>query len=119
MNFFHRLFNPHCPHCAEELVCTSCEDWKRLYESEKAEKQRLLNIILSTMEDDVEELKPAVAPEPVISKIVPWRVQREMLEREDAHKAKILKEQKEMMDTLEKELEIHVDPKNLEAASGN
>jgi hypothetical protein len=43
-----------------------------------------------------ESIKVAeIAPEPIIPKIVPWRIQREMMEKEDHAKAMTLRRQAE------------------------
>lgn len=100
LNFFHKLFNPHCPHCAEQKqedkVCSSCETLKEQLAVANAEKKQLLDYVLMpdpntihhSPEKDDDELQP------IQPKVVPWRVRRQMLEDEDRKKALLEKEQK-------------------------
>lgn len=100
INFFHKLFNPHCVHCREQeqeqLVCPSCETLKEQLALANAEKKQLLDYVLlpdpntihHSPEKDDDELKP------IQPKVVPWRVRRQMLEDEDRKKALLEKEQK-------------------------
>jgi len=97
LRWIHHLLEPHCLECAEEraakLICTSCETLKVQLEAANYEKRLLL-------EQVVELSRPHVPPseahipvnfEEIRPKIVPWRVQRQMLEAEDRKKAEIMR----------------------------
>ena len=108
MNWFHKFFNPHCEACHDEKessqVCKSCETLKEQLEIVTQEKNRLLDRLLE---------RPAVetsAPPVEITKPhnIPWVVRRQMLEREDRERAKLMREAPKPIPTedLEKELNI-------------
>lgn len=108
INFFHHLFNPHCPDCKEELeeskICKSCNTLLSMLDIANFEKKQLLEKLLHKDEPipqpeiNYEELKP---------KNIPWQVRRQMLEQEDRIKAKLMKEvPKSSIEDLEKELNI-------------
>jgi uncharacterized Zn finger protein (UPF0148 family) len=98
-NFFHRLLHPHCPECnaerLEKKVCSSCETLRSLLESEKQEKQQLLNSILE--KPKVEEPR-TVTQEEIRPKYIPWRVKQQILEQEDRKKAELLKKKNEELE---------------------
>ena len=73
--------------------CKSCEILREQLAREIYEKQRLLDKFVLIQSAPVEI--PSSSPEPIIPKIVPWRVQRELLEAEDRSKAAIIRKQKE------------------------
>ena len=107
-NWFHRLFNPHCPHCYEEQLershCNTCQVLQLELASVKQERDKLLQRILnppteSTMsKDDIDELKP------ILPKAIPWNVRRQMLEAEDREKARLMQNAPKPIDELEKEV---------------
>lgn len=106
-NYFHRLFNPHCPHCIEErkeeMVCPSCEVLKEQLERANHENQRLLDKLLAEPKAEVPQ-KPVEISRPIN---IPWNVRRQMLEAEDREKARILRDApKPSIDDLEKELDL-------------
>ena len=106
MNWLHRLFNPHCPHCydkeLEDSHCPTCQVLQMELASVKQERDKLLNRILTpTPEPQVkydEELKP------IMPKAVPWNVRRQMLEAEDRHKARLMNDAPKSIEELEKEV---------------
>lgn len=85
---FHKLTHSHCEHCRvldeEQLdrdednrVCLSCERLALLLEQEKAEKKRLLDIVL---DDKVEtQSETPFDPRPVGPRFTSQRVLREQL----------------------------------------
>jgi hypothetical protein len=111
-NWFHRFFNPHCPHCAEEKrelkFCQSCEDHKMEISRLHQENDRLLEKILNPTNKTEPERTVAPIPMSPIPSAVPWRVKRQMLEAEDRQKAALLrnapKPSEEDSQLLEKEL---------------
>ena len=107
-NWFHRLLNPHCPHCVEEyekdLVCPSCEILKQQLDVANLEIRRLLDKILEKPEPEPVREPPQIT----IPRNIPWSVRRQMLEAEDREKARLMKEAPKPVSTedLEKELNI-------------
>jgi len=57
------------------------------------EKQQLLNKFV-LVKVETAHIEPGV-PEPIVPKMVPWRVQRELLESEDRAKALAIRRQQE------------------------
>lgn len=107
MNWLHRLLNPHCESCMDEIrenrICNSCETLKSTVTRLQFENERLLNNLLIKPIDEVkvfekEELKP------IMPNHVPWKVQRQMLEKEDRQKALLMRTKTE---ELEKELGVN------------
>lgn len=117
IQFFHHLFNPHCPDCARERqeshICLSCETLKDQLARVNDEKKQLLDSILEANKPVVEQPRTD-DKESIQSKFVPWRIRQATLEAEDRQRAGLLKKKQEEMksipkvDTsdLEKELEI-------------
>ena len=120
-NWIHHLFNPHCVHCAheqEELrVCTSCENLKEQIAFERAEKQQLLNHIVSLTNRAQEPVREPIDPEKYkeLPKAITWRVRKQMLEAEDRNAAALIDQQRRNVESqrikddiakLEKELGI-------------
>lgn len=98
----------------EEKPCESCETLKQQLEIANYEKEKLLNRI---MEKPEPERTTAPEPQAVRPKMVPWHVRRQMLEREDRERARLMREapktDKEIAETaktdvaeLEKEMDI-------------
>jgi len=91
--WWHHLLNPHCQFCIDEaqdkLVCQSCEILKNQLNISNIEKERLLRKLLDTPVEVTsvrdEELKP------ILPKMVPWNVRKQMLESEDREKAKLMR----------------------------
>lgn len=107
-NFFHRLFNPHCPHCIEEyerdLVCPSCEILKQQLELMTLQNNKLLDRITEKPQPEAVREPPQIT----MPRNIPWGVRRQMLEAEDREKARLMREAPKPATTedLEKELEI-------------
>ncbi len=107
-NFIHRFLNPHCQDCRSEKedseVCNSCEILSVEIERLRAENKYLLEHILQKPEEpkpvDISDLKP------ITSKHIPWNVRRQALEAEDREKARLMKQQSDSIDELEKELGV-------------
>lgn len=111
-NWFHRFLNPHCPDCKldslDKSICQSCETLKMEVARLTADNERLLNGILDkTTEPKDSKVAPPMLKLPTT---MPWAVRRQILEREDREKARILKDapQPDKVDVtdLEKELNI-------------
>jgi len=107
INWIHHLFNPHCEHCREEReesrVCPSCETLKSQLESVNHEKNKLLDRLLTppVVETVVQPVREITAPVNI-----PWNVRRQMLEREDRERAKLIQNAPIPTETLERELNI-------------
>lgn len=118
MNWFHRLMNPHCPHCKEEhdesRVCQSCEHLKIMLEQSNIERKQLLGKLLDKIDPPAND--PVMNDEPkepqLMKRNIPWNVRRQMLEKEDREKARLMRDAPKPMivnteiDQLEKELGI-------------
>lgn len=92
INFFHKLFNPHCEHCREEKkenrICAPCED-KKL---EMARMQEMIDKFLDRLLEKPEVIvgtTPTNISKPVF---VPWRVRQQMLQEQDKATAKLMRE---------------------------
>lgn len=113
-NFFHRLFNPHCPDCKlqqdEERTCKNCDTLRQLLEVEKFENKQLLDRILYIPKERNEP--PSELPRPVqIGQHTSLRIRREMMEREDRVAAQKLRDKEHEMqstESLEQELLLEV-----------
>lgn len=98
-NFIHRLFNPHCPFCAEQdrlereqrledEACPSCETLRTQLEASNYEKSLLIKALTekptepATNREDIQPIKP---------RMIPWHVRRQMLEKDDRAKAASMK----------------------------
>ena len=115
--WFHHLFNPHCPDCAIERTCRSCDDLRTLLAQERYDKQQLLNqlLLITNPTAPVIEPKEEKAWQPIKPRHVSWSVKKEMLEAEDRAKAEILRKKNEeitkvqSIEDLEKELGVNED----------
>lgn len=103
-NFFHRLFNPHCPDCRADAICESCETLRIEIARLRDENSKLLDRILEKPEKvEIRAAAPAMINRPN----VPWNVRRQMLEAEDRERAKLMKQvEKADVADLEKELDV-------------
>jgi hypothetical protein len=106
--FFHKLFNPHCPDCAEQerenRICASCETLKTENARLSNENLRLLEVLLrkaSGQDIESEGSTETLRPLPVTNKHIPWNVRRQMLEAEDKARAKII-QNNPILDTKER-----------------
>jgi hypothetical protein len=105
IKWIHHILKPHCPDCAEERECKSCEVLKQQLEAANHDKERLLNMIL---DKNTPREEPAFTdgPQPVRPKHIPMSVRRQMLEQEDRQRARISEEKKKEIEDLEKELGV-------------
>ena len=115
IKFFHRLFNPHCDHCAQEArdskICPTCEVYRAQLELVNHEKKLLLATIEKISNPVIEEKEFPSNIEPIQSKNTPWPIRRRMLEAEDriaAEKLRIRNAElkSEKIENLEKEVGI-------------
>lgn len=114
-NWFHRFFNPHCSHCAEERICQSCEVLKQQVEAANYQNNRLMDRLLEKPAPEVPRA-PMEITKPVN---IPWNVRKQMLEAEDREKAKLMREAPKPIQTedLEKELDIVSQTRERESAT--
>lgn len=94
-SWLHRFLNPHCQHCIDERrearVCESCETLKGQLAIANHQIEVLQRTIINPPEV-IQEVGPPKQEFQVIKpRIVPWKVQQQMLEREDREKARALK----------------------------
>lgn len=114
MKWLHRLFNPHCEHCLDEIHeerrCKTCEVLEMELNHIRNENERLLNQLLNPKivtesKVDTSELKP------VYTRGIPWNVRKQTLEREDRDRNEKLKEAGKPdvneIEKLEKELGVN------------
>jgi hypothetical protein len=73
----------------DEVICQSCETLKTQLEIANYEKSQLLGKLLKEPEKESERTE--APPMNHVPRVVPWQVRRQMLEREDREKAKLLK----------------------------
>lgn len=112
------------PPLETEYKCETCEVLKEQITHERYEKERLLKYILETPPErtHVERNNEMEEPEPIKPKIIPWNIQRQMLEAEDRKQAQLLREQKEntaqAIAELEKNLGV-VSETSLDLENGN
>lgn len=106
MNWLHRLLHPHCPDCAHERECPSCDVLREQLNLANTEKQRLLDLILEKNRPEIPV--PQLVPQPISkTNYMPWKVRQQLLEEEDRQKARILREKE-----LEKEMGISDAPEH-------
>lgn len=93
INFFHKLFNPHCEHCAEERreakYCSSCDTLRRQLELKTYECEELLNRLLNPPIPEVTEKTPVEVTRP--ARNVTWGIRQRLLEQEDRARAASIK----------------------------
>lgn len=126
MNWIHKLFNPHCPHCRDEAeqsrVCDNCEYLKIQIAKLQQENERLLNNLLddSPKINNIEEVNVPVNLN--TSRFIPFSVKRQELESRDRQIAKnqaeeLKKNHNKNIEELEKEiLDAKVEPLNIDEA---
>ena len=76
--------------------CKSCETLKEQLIISNHEKQQLLSRFVLIKPETPQE--PIEAPQAIQPKMIPWRVQRELLEAEDRAKALAIRRQQEDLD---------------------
>lgn len=107
--FFHQLKHPHCSECIAETHCHNCDTLRELLEAERADKRRILEeLIAPKVVEKIVEVEKRAKQEPLRAHM-PWRVQQQLLEREDAATAAILKAREGTMkpvEEIEKELDL-------------
>jgi hypothetical protein len=122
LNFIHRLLNPHCEFCHDEReaaqICKSCETLKGQLENINFEKDKLLSRILERPNVEIPTQPERTITVPTGN--IPWAVRRQMLEREDREKARLMRDApvaKISTEDLEKELDIVADEREKSNAS--
>ncbi len=105
-NFFHRLLNPHCEHCAmEEEKKFQRDSHNPTIELLKDEIERLRRIndsLMAKLESFHTEPEPnplpinvQETPLPVTPRKTSWQVKQRELEAEDRHRARVLRKLQE------------------------
>lgn len=107
INFFHKLFNPHCPDCRQEKeeskICPTCDTLRQLLETEKFENKQLLDRLLFVPSNPPVEQNGE--PIPIRQNPISLRVRREMLEKEDRAKAQVLQRKEKELTYSTEDLE--------------
>jgi hypothetical protein len=75
--------------------CKSCETYKEQLALANFEKKQLLERVLHVPEAKPTDVVQVQGPAPIMPRIVPYRVQRQMLEQEDRAKAATIRRQQE------------------------
>jgi hypothetical protein len=105
----------------EEKVCQSCETLRQQLEISNYEKGELLKKLLKEPEAPPITEAPNITP----PRMVPWNVRRQMLEREDREKARLMRDAPKpdantnKADVAELEKELDVASANREAEAAN
>lgn len=120
LKWLHHIFNPHCPECREErekeTICPSCEILKVQVEKLTYDNEKLLNRILEKPEIETDKPRVEITP----PRNIPWNVRRQILEKEDREKARLMRDapkpDKISTEDLEKELDIAARTREAEAS---
>jgi len=122
-NWFHRFLNPHCPDCKldsqDKKVCQSCETLRMEIARLTSDNERLLNGLLDKSITSKEEPKVPIMLKPPSN--VPWTVRRQMLEREDRERARLIKDapKPEKVDVSDLERELNIVEEKRDALHGS
>jgi len=110
-NWFHKLLNPHCEHCADELIdkefCSSCETLRAENARLIRYNEKLLDSLLTKNSPELEIKSDIKDIQPIGPKYIPWRLKKQLLETESRNAADILKRKMEEIQ-LSKTDDIHV-----------
>lgn len=104
IKWLHHLFNPHCPDCRDERICTSCETLKLINAQLRLDNERLLNKLLEPQIINEVKRNELNEPETFKPRFIPWNVRKQMLETEDRERARLMREAPIPTEDLEKEL---------------
>ncbi len=109
MNWLHRLFNPHCPECEAKDLNPVIEELRIELTSLRYERDRLLKYILDEPRSGnnmgTQANSEIKDEEPILPKIIPWSVRKQMLEAEDHKKAQLIRQNKAEQEAAIQELE--------------
>lgn len=106
-NFFHRLLNPHCEHCAMEeekkFQRDSYNPTIELLKDEINRLQRINDSLVARLENNLNPVevtdKPVESesklPVPITPRKTSWEVKKRELEAEDRHRARVLRKLQE------------------------
>src|SRR6266850_1089322 len=100
IDWFHHTFNPHCDLCNE---CKSCVTLKEQLNAERINNKKLIEAIINQLNP-----KEIIEPKPIdetreIKSPIPWKVRREMLEREDRINAELIRKNSEQVENAKNE----------------
>lgn len=87
----------------ELKVCESCETLKMQLAMVNSQNEKLIGRLLEKPEPDI---RPNISETPQRTGPISWKVRREMLEREDRAKARVIRDAPIPTEDLEKELGI-------------
>lgn len=94
LKWIHRLLEPHCPQCAEERVCNSCETLRHQLDNANYEKRQLMDVVVRlTFPSQQEQVPKSDEPKAIQPKgTLAWKIRRGLLEAEDRRQAQIMRE---------------------------
>lgn len=89
----------------EPMPCLVCEVLReQLYHSEAERKELLQRVLIPSM--PIEPVTDVQVPKPITPPFMPWRLRQQILEQEDRHKAKVMRDKAKEIADLEKELGV-------------
>jgi len=104
--WLHKLFNPHCSHCLEEIECRTCHELRSQLDFVQAQNKVLIENLIPKPTPIMTE---SVESKPIGTLPVPWHVKRAILEKESRHEAEEIKKRQAEIDAtreiIEEELE--------------
>jgi hypothetical protein len=108
IHWLHHLFAIQCDICAEERTCKSCEILREQLDIMRTERDTLLSHLINRNTPARPESEPDEVNTPIsIGKnTIPWQVKRELLEKEDRERAKILRSVGPTIEELENDLRL-------------
>ena len=89
----------------DKTVCKSCETLRTQLEAVNYEKTQLLSKILKEPEPIIEAKE---GPKITIPKSIPWGVRRQLLEKEDREKARLMRDAPKPVSTEDLERELNI-----------
>jgi hypothetical protein len=112
IDWFHHITQPHCMECNE---CKGCVILKEQLNAERINNKKLIDAIVNQLNPPVREVVEKTREPEEIKTAVPWKVRREMLEREDRIAAQKLKDNLDMQNA--NKLNVNINEMKEENAS--
>ena len=105
-NWFHHLFNPHCPECVADKECNTCHELREQLVHERNQNRELVKALVELTKPEKEVVYQSLEPHKPLQRNVPWPIRRAQLEEEDRRNAQVTAQKQEETAKLEKELGI-------------
>lgn len=102
VHWFHHLLEPHCIICEKERKCPNCEFVLELLESERRDKQKLLELITNKEAPPV-EIVSSETPEPIFRPNL-WEHKKRELEL--AERKRLLEENERINESIRKSIPV-------------